>query len=303
MTLANDAVIKRFANGDTAARAGNLFVENDIVYSYGSHFPLVVRLSNKGSCRFVVNADKHSVTTSHHQTIALNNLPHGKTVAIAASAFPFDIMSFLSSGEAVVIDFTEDRFNTGATADKKPPPTNEGWDVSYREDDKFWEAHKPGGALIKNLHTNKYYLCGVDEGSYFCCQLDEPADTIDEAFLNLKPNCVRHSDKDVLRQGELFFIPVDVQTRNLPHPSLRISLEEANRKVNPDDEYSAGDNYHQPREVRLNGNIYCRGRVVHRNNFTQKATGGHLSLLLGETWHEVHRNTAVQSWSSAGQFD
>jgi len=51
---------------------GNVFFSGDVLYSYGTHFPLAVRYNGK----MLLNADSYSVTTSKHQSYAANALRH-----------------------------------------------------------------------------------------------------------------------------------------------------------------------------------------------------------------------------------
>ena len=62
----NRDVAELFAQGKTDIRNhnGSLFVEGDVIYSYGLHFPIALRLYGEA----VFNADRYSVTTSHHQS-------------------------------------------------------------------------------------------------------------------------------------------------------------------------------------------------------------------------------------------
>lgn len=71
------------------------------------------------------------------------------------------------------------------------------------------------------------FLCGHDEREWFSCQLnDQSVTTVDTAKLSLRPKAVRQSHRDhgvkrkdrikrkndgSLRQGEWFFVPVDVE--------------------------------------------------------------------------------------------
>jgi len=63
----NEDIARAFRNG-TEAKTENMFSENlghgcSVVYSYGHHFPIAVRLSD-GYCLY--NTDKYSVSTSRH---------------------------------------------------------------------------------------------------------------------------------------------------------------------------------------------------------------------------------------------
>ena len=60
--MKNNQVCEHFANGDTSARTKNLFIETDILFSYGRHYPLCIRLKDG----FILNVSGYSQTTSQH---------------------------------------------------------------------------------------------------------------------------------------------------------------------------------------------------------------------------------------------
>ena len=49
-----------------------MFIEDDTLYSYGKHFPLLVRIPQWSNDGILMNADKYSVTTSKHQSMCFN---------------------------------------------------------------------------------------------------------------------------------------------------------------------------------------------------------------------------------------
>jgi len=61
--MKNWDVIKKFVNGEKEGRTKHLFIEGNVLYSYGHHFPIAIRTN-----MFIVNMDKYSVTTSRHQS-------------------------------------------------------------------------------------------------------------------------------------------------------------------------------------------------------------------------------------------
>lgn len=76
MAWSNSEIINRFANGATKGKSANIFIEGDVLYDFGRHFPLLIRMPSWGPKVFnegsplLMNADKYSVTTSAHQSIA-----------------------------------------------------------------------------------------------------------------------------------------------------------------------------------------------------------------------------------------
>jgi len=304
----NGRIIREFVNGAQKGYACNMFIDGPILYSYGRHFPLALRLG----VMYVINADKYSITTSHHQTMCIHAMR--TRVELAASAFPFDVFHELERGRAVLLDHREGEQLSTYWGDRLPTDLR-GWTVTKHKDgdSEYMLAHKAGGALVR--HESTYYLCGVDEGSYFVCQLaeGEEPETMEQAFQSLVPQSVLDAQQVgtiVPRQGEWFFIPTEKSTRDLAARKIRRGLcLDSTRQIAkgvPNGERHSTGNLHVPREIRyrpLTKQLYCRGRVVHRDRHTDKATGEHRSVMLGNTWHEAVRNRAVQSWNSVGGFD
>lgn len=69
--MRTDELCKAFANGETDLRCSNMFIERNIIYSYGFHFPLAIRLIVGNEFKFVVNKEKYSKTTSKHKSILM----------------------------------------------------------------------------------------------------------------------------------------------------------------------------------------------------------------------------------------
>jgi hypothetical protein len=65
MVMSSDDLANSFSNGLTKGRASSMFIEDNVIYSWGYHFPIAVRLS-EGT--YLLNTDKYSSSTSTHQT-------------------------------------------------------------------------------------------------------------------------------------------------------------------------------------------------------------------------------------------
>lgn len=64
-----DELIKAFVDGKTMNRwASSLHCDGDWLFSYGTHFPLAVRLKFDDEYLFFINEEKYSSTTSKHQS-------------------------------------------------------------------------------------------------------------------------------------------------------------------------------------------------------------------------------------------
>lgn len=63
--MTNKQITAAFAKQThTKAMAWSLYIQDGVIYSYGPHFPLAIRLHG----RVYMNTDKYSRTTSKHQS-------------------------------------------------------------------------------------------------------------------------------------------------------------------------------------------------------------------------------------------
>ena len=53
-----------------------MFIDGDIFYSYGYHFPIAKRL---GSGMYLINSEAYSSSTVRHQSYVRNAIPYGAT--------------------------------------------------------------------------------------------------------------------------------------------------------------------------------------------------------------------------------
>lgn len=104
------------------------------------------------------------------------------------------------------------------------------------------ERHRLAATLLRinrpNPKTGKErwttYLSGIDENQYFIVELPRHCNTIEDAYEMLKPAAVKRAEAEgikVLRQGDIFFVPTNVQPdkstiihrrhANVVHPMLK----------------------------------------------------------------------------------
>ena len=67
----NNDVVFNFVNDCENIRTENLFFENDVLYSYGYHFPLCIKLLDN---TFLINKNGYSNTTARHKGLLCRNL-------------------------------------------------------------------------------------------------------------------------------------------------------------------------------------------------------------------------------------
>lgn len=283
----NSQLAQRFYGGATKGNGSNMFIQDDCLYSYGTHFILAKRKDDL----FLLNGDKYSNTTAKHQNNTREALPESPTtsfMALNSAGINLDALE--------IIDFTQDKSNESVEygnfeAFKKTIPN--GATVSYSRDKDTKEItrifyHLAGSILIK--HGKKHYVCGMDDNSYFVSELPCKVDNVQEAYEALKPQEVKDHEKtypdDVIhRQGEWFFIPVhelDAKRKNVK-PTKRFVLPTTDSQSNLHTVTKAFQTE--------NGDLLCSGTVRH---------GQHKMLKLGNVIHRAVCNTAVNNWSVSG---
>lgn len=92
-----DEIAHAFAEGETNAKAradrsfpdGRIFIEGDVIYSFGRHFPIAIRSKDKKSGETVIffNKDRFSQTTSNQQSSVRRTLmSHGFVIKERSTA-------------------------------------------------------------------------------------------------------------------------------------------------------------------------------------------------------------------------
>jgi len=296
-------LIKEFVkDGKTAGEASHMYIEDDVLYSYGHHFPLLVRRD----WGFLLNADKYSSTTSQHQ---------GACFKHATIQVPFSALR--SAGipyrEFDLITYEAQRWDTlgwrKANTDDK---------ISVAEYEKLTEdkqdgyypiqERRPESAIIR--FNGNYYLSSMDGNNFFLCQLPEVADTIDEAFASLKPREVKD---DYIRQGEWFFVIADEMPIFLLRDNKPIPPEKLNKFMyramtpkfvlpnkNPD-----GNLHIATRGMQIGNEFWVSGQVRHTTRWGGR--GDHRMLKLSTSDEpkifKAFENRALGSWSASGNVD
>lgn len=294
------SVVQKFKEGK-AYRGSRVFADENKLYSYGRHFTLAIRRekeSNKqtGKEWFLLNGDKHSITTSKHQGLTYRVFQGSPRVAFSAIH-----AAGLSENSCNLIDFCNDEFLNVYPGDEKFEDfkSHIPFGAEYHEYRRNGEivrkfSHKIGGCLLEQ--DGEYYICGMDEGSYFVSLLPRKATSIESAYKLLKPFAVQKAEKvgiPVIRQGEWFFFPAVIQIKEkdfqksgvLPKDNAESSSHICTRLTN------------------IKGKLYAKGIVRHKNRWNGR--GDHKPLKLGDrkTIYHAFRNTALNSWSANGRVD
>lgn len=58
-------VVDWFSRGEKSGHSDNIFIEGDVIYDYGYHFPMAIRMPGK---KAYFNTDGYSVTTAKHKS-------------------------------------------------------------------------------------------------------------------------------------------------------------------------------------------------------------------------------------------
>lgn len=330
-----------------------LFCDGPVLYSYGSHFPLatIVGIEKAGTKSerflFAKNGDRFSSTTSGHQAMT-QRVCEGPTVSYGAlsaagidfldlrlqpsrkyritaapkkieRSYPPVILFWQADSRQYVWRHTDGSFTLAHEHPPKkftPPaqgmfvPThNNTGDKDQGRQYGYW--HVLGAAVIE--HKSKYYLCGLDDGSYFVCELTGRPRSCEHAYEMLKPREVKKAEAEgveVLRQGEWFFVPTGMKDEDLAATlewsKTKLKQQTNNEALPVQRTGSTGSNLHVCRQVKLQGGkrIYVKGKVFHRHPFgDHPLTGQHPTVNLGDEWHIAYHNTEVRSWSQGGTFD
>lgn len=160
-------------------------------------------------------------------------------------------------------------------------------------------VHFTGASLFSI--QNKYFLFDIDRREVkhkvfnpFLVELPKKVTTIKEAYRSLKPEEVWEAEsefKDVKRQGEWFFIPVDY---NGPADASRpeeVKWQGPIRRMI----LRAGQNRPNYATEGVESKMYVKGEITHSGR-------EHADLLL-KTWHKAVPNTATKSFTITGDVD
>ena len=310
-------LVHDFEKGKEKGVASNMFIGGDILYSYGRHFPMLVRMPHWGKDKYLLNADVYSPSTSQHQAqcagIATVQIPFSAlngALSLERSRWHTSRMQFQPE-KLHLIDKGDERWdNTGRWIWRyKREMVTEGvgtqWEytrelykekvISQTEYDALPEDEKeychrqrerrPESCVLR--YGRKYYLSSMDGANYFISLLPGKVETVDAAFEMLKPAMINGAPYH--RQGEWFFVPVDTK---VPKKEIRKQQYLVNREKEL-------PRHHRVRDLALQfGFKYplVRGTVRHDNR-------DHPMLKLGEVWHMAIESNHKMSWGAAGNVD
>jgi len=296
----HSVLIDEFVEGAVYGEASHMFIGGDVLYSYGRHFPLLVRRD----WGFVLNADKYSSSTSAHQS---------KCFRHATIQLPFTTLRQAKIDYMLfnLVDHEQQRwdlvgYSKRDSMDKTIHITVAEYEALSGLAQDGWfpnEERRPESAVIEQ--DGRYFLSSMDGQQYFICELPEPAETVEDAFELLKPKEV--TTNDFLRQGEWFFVqteaPMEVLKDGNPIPVDKLNKlmykTMENKFVLPNRD-TGGSSHIATRGIMLNGDTYVSGHIRHSRQ-------EHPMLKLSNSDHplifKAYENRAIGSWSADGRVD
>ena len=302
----NSEVIQAYFDGDAEPFTngkGSVYFRQGVLYSYGEHFPMAFKLSDG---RYLINGDRYSVTTSAHQSLCHRACPGGEGFTTSVSALnralgrerfnrDFNEVEVVDSLPGVDIwanfhDSAEDSYNA--------LPDKEGVTLTYKKNSETGErylhhAHRAETLLLKI--GRGFWVCGMDDRSYFISKLPKRARSVAEAFDIMRPDKVKRWEVEtecvVERQGEWFFI----QRSQARHAKSIYKKMSANFVLPRE----AGSNPHTAtRGYIKNRRVFVSGQVRHPEHPTLK-----LSYAKNPVIFEAVKNTTVADFSADGRVD
>lgn len=306
----NDEVIREFIHGNTNCRnsTGSLYVTGDVLYSYGSHFPLLVRKP----WGFLMNADRYSNTTSKHQSLCFRHATVQTSFRMLEEAgIDFKDLELIDTLDAYWVNTgryrrAKTRWDSlehkQITLDQSIYPLNISkimYENGISSDIQEWysevQERRPQHSIFKA--RDKCYITGMDEQSYFISELAEQVLTVQEGFNALEP--LEVTGKEFIRQGEWFFV------------KLPVSEKEATKAYN---KILSRDYVLPKRDENSHDHTATRGGIVTDINFENPVNDlkwddivvsrcirhpEHRMIKLDKkSLYVAYRNREVQSWSS-----
>jgi hypothetical protein len=334
------AFVKAYPYGKGPKIARHVFREpfdgGDVIYSYGHHFPLAIR--NDTDKTFLVNGDRWGHVTAGHQSEVRgaihnrNDFKDYKVLTVPCSIFQrVYSIHYWKNLHIKLIDVGVDKeICECLTCGKSFDNYSDMYEHRKLNDSRMTTpAHKTHyfhqlapscfSADVSNGTNPKYFLSGFDatantrnHDGYFLCELRAKPKNIAHAFELLKPDAVKNAEKrglKVSRQGDIFAIPTNLDTRKLKKIGEYIHGGNAARMVwgaryNVIEYPRLFDTSHCATEVITTPKaVYARGIIRHRPTTFGRSRPEHMNVAIGKSWHRMVRNTALASYTTEGRVD
>jgi hypothetical protein len=268
---------------------GNIFFEGDVLYSYGYHFVLAIRLQ---SGVYLLNGDTYSHTTGAQQACVRHIVRNEKHFIVPFSAL--NSAHIIDTHYGAHVEDLKIEFLNKEPDRIVPTPTTEYPNRTL---------HLMGSSLFRQDFGDRYgyYLSGLDETavdpwrSFFLIELTSEVLTVKDAYESLKPDAVKYTEakgEDVLRQGEWFFVPARFSTNSLEQYPVRKQYELVHPVTNT-------GHHIVTNAVVVNDRVFCKGTCRHRPNTRNPE---HKMVCL-PVWSMAIPNVQKASWSAGGRID
>jgi hypothetical protein len=161
----------------------------------------------------------------------------------------------------------------------------------------LWSSwHKSASFLLYDNAKDVTVLLGIDEGSYFGCQLADNPTTLDQAYISLIPPDLRKRN-DWVRQGEWFVVPIEEKKvpsiENCITTFSKLHLPRSSVDSNVHEITCTDESTDAPQGfIDKNGNIFAR--------YFDLDHPEHSTISIRTHWCTFIRNTAVVSYSEEG---
>ena len=304
--LSQSTLIDRFTKGAERGSASHMFIEGDVIYSYGHHFALAIRQDWGAGVAYLLNGDRYSSSTSSHQSQCISHLKSNAQVPFSALQAASLTDRDLPKPDLRIVAHRPDEYHQtckhcgreityGDAATGKPEyyHVNDCTPICRETEGETVSHHVLGAVVLK--HEDRFFLSSIDdqEGwrarAYFLCWLPEPVSSVEQAFESLVPDKIhkaKASGIEVRRQGDIFVMATTLATRQ-----IRAATEYR---------YRVFDTTHVATEARINGAVYIRGTLRHEPNGRRPQ---HVLLRLGNSWWIAVKNLALASWNAVGSVD
>lgn len=290
MGYSQEDLITRFRQGKKKGSASNMFIDEEVLYSYGRHFPLLIRMP----FGYLMNGDRYSSSTSAHQR---------KCSRLATIIIPFSILvrAGIAPMQLQLIDKSDQVWEDREYTD---PKTGE---------KKTYQERRPDSCIVQ--FGDRQYLSSMDAGSYYMSLLPRKIEKVIEAYDILRPDMADGEEgTDYQRQGEWFFIPL---SKTLHLQNAKVVHRERGRERVPWKHLMGPDGYrYEPKRFLKNRNPeqephhyaneygeiekcpypVVRGQVRHQN-------GDHRMLQLGKEWHLAIESNHLISYGAGRRVD
>ena len=65
--MKNRELAENFAEGATKGNGSHMFIDDNVIYSYGYHFPIAIRLTSDYGFKYILNRKGYSMSTTKHK--------------------------------------------------------------------------------------------------------------------------------------------------------------------------------------------------------------------------------------------